>query len=173
MYLYIPINPEPWKVGPLGIGRKGGKVYPYIGPDEQLKSFQLAVKEELDGWGAKHDMIDGPVWLEFYFWRRQDTYESAGGRKVTKHVLDATNMQKATEDALQGIFFDNDRNVKHVRSTVVDSGTDVIPGIGIEIRGVTDEDLRKEVPRNILLAKVSADSRTATQSDNTWPPKRT
>ena len=117
----LRVNPEPWAVGSLGLGRKQGKIYPYIGQNAQLAAYQAAIREEL----GPQELIEGNVELNLYFWRNLATYETQSGRDHRKHHADATNMQKATEDALQGVLFDNDKYVVDVHSVVVDQGPDV------------------------------------------------
>ena len=122
----LDINPDPWAIGPLSMGKRNGKFFPKVGQNAQLASFKAAVAEVLDG---VTPMPTGEYDLEFYFWRRLD-----GTGRNTKHVSDATNLQKATEDALQGVLIDNDRNVRRIRSEVVDQGPDVRPLIVIRAR---------------------------------------
>ena len=140
IWLVLDVNPEAWRVGPLSVGRKKGGVYPRVGQDPQLNAYKEAVNEaaryylEQRGISVESVKIDGFVKLHMYFWRRQDVYESSAGRKVRKHEVDLTNMVKATEDALQGIFYDNDKRVVTQRNHMVDQGPDVVPllVIGVE-----------------------------------------
>lgn len=128
-WFYLPVNPEPWAVGSLGLGKKGGKFHPTISPNAQLVAFKQAIAEELE---ECEKLPPGEYELEFYFWRALDDYETASGRRHRKHQADATNMQKATEDALQGVLIDNDRNVRRVTSEIVEQGPDVKPGIAVK-----------------------------------------
>ena len=132
----LAVNPEPWTVGPLNVGRKNGGLYPYMGAAQQLVAFQEAIREEF---GEGHQKIVGDVTIRFYFWRQQSTYETTSGRKHRKHTTDATNMQKALEDALQGILYENDRDVKDIRSVVVEQGPDVTPKILISVEEGPDD----------------------------------
>lgn len=129
MFYYIPINPEQWKVGPLGVGRSNGRLRPYIGRDQQLYSFQQAVKEELKGVDC---LPPGEYELHFYLWRNVATWETPTGKSAHRNAVDATNMQKALEDALQGVLITNDRYVKRVGSTIVEQGPDVVGKILIK-----------------------------------------
>jgi len=139
----LSVNPEPWTVGPLNVGRKNGGLYPYMGAAQQLVAFQEAIREEF---GEGHQKISGDVIVRFYFWRRQSTYETTAGRKHRKHQTDATNMQKALEDALQGILYENDRDVQDIRSVVMMQGPEVEPMIVISVeQGPTLEILPREV----------------------------
>lgn len=121
-YWYVlNVNPEPWAIGSLGLGRKAGKMYPYVGQNAQLAAYQSAVREAL----GPQTKIEGNVEVNFYFWRNLATYETQTGRDHRKHYADATNLQKATEDALQGVLFDNDKFVVDVHSVVMDQGPHV------------------------------------------------
>lgn len=121
-WFYVPVNPEPWETGGLSIHRKGGKTYPMMVPSGQLVAYKEAVREELEG--------EAPLpWREFqltfYFWRKlESSLTVEKGRKVTRHQVDATNMQKALEDALQGVLFGNDRDVRRIESVIVEQSTD-------------------------------------------------
>jgi Holliday junction resolvase RusA-like endonuclease len=122
VFYLLPINPEPWAMGPVGAGRRGGKIAPYVGRNQQLHAFKEAVKAELEG---AQKLPPAEYELHFWFWRNIAQYETTKGRKASRNVADVTNMQKATEDALQGILIDNDRNVKHISSTLMAEGPDV------------------------------------------------
>lgn len=126
----LGINPEPWAVGPAGVSRTNGKLAPFIGRNQQLAAFQEAVRDEL---GADHIMLDGPVSVRFYFWRRRSDYTTPQARRHRKHDADVTNLQKATEDALQKILFENDKQVVHVESHIMDQGPDVVGKIVIAL----------------------------------------
>lgn len=130
-WIVLSLNPEPWRIGPLSVGRKNGKMFPMVGRDTQLHFYQQAIKEELgDDW----DMIQGPVELKFFFWRRRDEYQTPQARTHRKHEADGTNMAKATEDALQGVLFKNDKDTNHMEWTVVEQGSNVEPRLVIAIR---------------------------------------
>jgi Holliday junction resolvase RusA-like endonuclease len=126
----LKVNPEPWKVGPLSVGRRNGKVFPTIGPDPQLVAYQETIREEF---GTGHRMLEGNLRVMFYFWRRLSAYRTQSGKMHRKHQSDATNMQKATEDALQGILFKNDRDNVFVSSIVMAQGPDVTGMVVIHI----------------------------------------
>lgn len=133
VYWYsIDVNPEPWAVGNVGVNRRGGKVSAYMGQNKQLAAYQDAIRESI-----KYDTfvkMNGDLSVTFYFWRRTDDYETASGKRHRKHIVDATNMQKGTEDALQGILFDNDKNNRHVQSYVMEQGPDVKGMIVISVQ---------------------------------------
>lgn len=131
-HLISGINPQPWAVGPAGVARNGGKLRAYIGRNEQLFQYQQAVKEALQA--SAFPKIDGEVALRFYLWRQIEQKDLGAGRKTSANRVDATNMQKALEDALQGIFYVNDRLVRKVMSEVVDQGPNVTPLILVHVR---------------------------------------
>lgn len=123
-WFVLDINPEPWAIGPVGYSRRNGKMSAYVGRNQQLDAYKQAVKEAI---GEDHELIEGKVKLEFFFWRNRAEYSTPQARTHRKHEADATNLQKATEDALQGILFKNDKDVNDVHSVIVEQGPD-IPG---------------------------------------------
>jgi Holliday junction resolvase RusA-like endonuclease len=124
LWFVLDINPEPWAIGPVGVNRKAGSMSAFVGRNQQLDAYKEAVREAImDQPGA--EMIHGYVSITFFFWRRQSEYKTARSATHRKHEADATNMQKATEDALQGILYGNDKDNRHVESYVVDQGPDV------------------------------------------------
>ena len=127
----LPINPEPWAIGPLGVGRKNGKYYPYVGKNQQLAAYQDAVREEFSD--AQIKKIEGRVRVRFFFWRERAEYTTPQARTHRKHEADLTNLQKALEDALQDIFFDNDRDVNSVESVLVRQGPNVVGKILVAV----------------------------------------
>jgi hypothetical protein len=127
-WYHLNVNPEPWAIGALGIGKRGGKFFPTVAPNHQMVAYKEAVAGELEGVAP---LPPGTYSLTFYFWRLVENFETESGTRKFKNFADATNLQKATEDALQGALFDNDRNVRDVRSVIVDQGYDVKPGVVI------------------------------------------
>lgn len=166
-WFYIPVNPVQWEVGPLSTGRRDGKVFPRIGRSENLHSFQEEVKEELGD--APIVKFTRDVEVHFYFWQKLETYRAPSGRLVTKKAADATNMQKATEDALQDILFDNDRQVKRIVSEIVEQGKDVDPGIAIMICDYNST-AEIELPGWLLSRRLNP-RRVPLPEDNSWPPR--
>lgn len=130
-YFVLNVNPEPWAIGDLSVGRKAGKMFPMVGRNQQLYNYQQAIKEAL---GNPSLWFDGPVELRFYFWRQRDSYKTPQARTHRKHEADLTNLQKSTEDALQGVFFKNDKDVMHVESIMVQQGENVGGLVVIGIR---------------------------------------
>lgn len=125
------INPEPWTAPLAAAGRKGGRVYATVSKSASLKAYQQAVREcAMDALNELDDDIepihDDNVSLRFWLWRQ---LLPSG---VGSHRADATNMQKALEDALQGIIFENDRQVVDIQTVIVAQREDVEPLIVIE-----------------------------------------
>jgi Holliday junction resolvase RusA-like endonuclease len=130
MIYALGVNPEPWAVPPLSAVRtKSGKYIVRAGRDHGMFAYQEAVRDQLRALGAV--MLEPPYRLEFWFWRNEATYRSTAGRNISRNHADSTNMQKATEDALQGVLIDNDRNVHSISSQIVQSGPKVTPGVVI------------------------------------------
>lgn len=127
------INPQPWAVGPAGVSRGNGKLQAFIGRNEQLYNYQQAIREELQAISA-FPKIGGEIALQFFLWRQRELKELGEGRNTRQGRVDATNMQKALEDALQGIFYVNDSLVRKVMSEVVEQGPNVTPRIVVEIK---------------------------------------
>ena len=134
IYLFIDgINPEPWTAPDVSIGYgKGRRPYPIVSKGERLRFFQEAVKESIEmayPHGFTLPEPGTPIRVTFLFWRQLDSYTKESGRTASRNVADATNMQKATEDALQKVLFGNDRDNKSVKSVVMAEGPDVAPRI--------------------------------------------
>lgn len=165
----IGINPEPWAVGPLQVGRRNGKVFPTMGRNAGLAAYQEAIREEL---GDDFIPIKGKQIVRFYFWRNQPTYLTEAGRMHQKHVADVTNMQKALEDALQGVIFDNDRDTWDIRSVIVDQGPDVIGKVlfSVEPLGAWSLTIPSECFKIITEIDGELTRKTIVQ-DNSWPPR--
>ncbi len=137
------INPEPWRSPRLGTRRASGKVFPAAYKDENLRSYQEAVKEtveeELLALGYELPIFEAgtPLVVTFCFWRQLDSYKTGESRAGRRQQPDVTNLVKATEDAMQGIFYKTDRNNVLVQGTLVDVGTDVEPRVLIEVEAET------------------------------------
>ena len=133
MAFALDLNPEPWTAPSISVGRKGGKPFPMVYKNEALRSYQQAVKEMLSG-HAHNGHHEGPLDLRFFFWRQLPDYTTDDEVRARKHHADATNLQKALEDALQGVLFKNDRDVRHIETWVMAQGKDVAPLIVIQMR---------------------------------------
>lgn len=147
-FYVLHLNPEPWAVGSVSIGKSGGQHVGRISPNPNLAAFQNAVREALEG----VPMLPPESYkLTFYFWRQQAKYIDTADRVRQRNQADATNLQKGLEDALQGVLFDNDRDVQDIRSVIVDQGTQVQPCIIIraEIAGDFSNELAG-LPMDVL-----------------------
>lgn len=155
-WLVLKLNPEPWKIGPVSVIRKAGKVIPVVGRDAQLDAFKNAVAEQVRnelGIGDEESFyFEGPTKLTIYLWRQRAAYETPQSRTHRKHEADATNMLKATEDALQGIFYKNDKDNHEVRAVIFAQGENVTPAIIIHIEEF-DPSVWTEIP-NMCFAKL-------------------
>lgn len=121
-YYVLNINPEPWAIGDVSVGRNKDKLFGRVSPNPNLVAYQNAVREELAG-VEKLNISDYS--LTFFFWRQQARYLDAADRRRQRNQADATNLQKGLEDGLQEVLFDNDRDVKDIRSVIVDQGPKV------------------------------------------------
>lgn len=119
------INPEPWTASESSTGKKDGKFVTRFFKDEKLRSYQEAVKESLRADYPGWEQFIEPVSLSFYFWRRLDGHAQ---------VMDATNAQKALEDAIQGVLIGNDRQVKRITTIIFAQEATVMPKIVIGLR---------------------------------------
>jgi Holliday junction resolvase RusA-like endonuclease len=129
-YFALSLNAEPWAVGTLGIKHKGKHPYPYMSPNQKLQAYQEAVREALAG----AELTEGQVEITLYIWRRLDKARVYGGRDRKAQTSDATNIQKATEDAIQGILIENDRNVRRITTEIVEQNDTCEPGIVIYVQ---------------------------------------
>lgn len=168
-WFQLHVNPEPWAVGPVSIGRRNGKMIPMIGRNQQMEAYKEAIKEEL----GTQEPLPGKYRLDFFFWRRLDV-ASSGDRR--QHQADGTNMAKATEDALQGVLIGNDRDVISASWTIVSQGADIAPGVLVRLEwGLNPLESVRHLPKQLFdevmgyrhLHLVTP----ITQSDNSWPPK--
>ncbi len=149
-YHLAGIEPEPWTAPEGTIGRRGGKLFVQFHKNAQVAAFQNAVKEEFPVQNPHPTVEDEWIKLTFWLWR------STGGARKR---VDATNCQKALEDALQGILYTNDRLVRDVRTVIVEQTEGIMPHIVIDIEPWSENDafpLPEYVEPSI--------------SDNTWMP---
>jgi len=115
-YQITGINPEPWT--PALIPRRGAPV-----KGGKLEAYQAAIKEELPLQNGHLTQHEGDLMCWFFVYR-----SSAFGKQA-----DATNIQKATEDALQDILFGNDRYNRDVRCVILEQSPTTDPHIYIMI----------------------------------------
>lgn len=126
------INPEPWEASEGSIGRKNGKTFIHFRKPTQLRMYQEAVASAFREQNTVTP-VEGDIDITFYFWRALEQYELDEGKRRRMHVADATNLQKALEDALQGVLYENDRNNRRVTSEIMDQGQEVTPFILIRV----------------------------------------
>jgi Holliday junction resolvase RusA-like endonuclease len=160
------LNPEPWAVGTISTGRKNGKIFSRMSPDPNLAAFQRAVKEELAG---TKFLPEDYTQLTFYFWRQQATYLDSADRKRSRNQADSTNMQKGLEDALQGVLFANDRDVRSIRSVIMEQGPRATPCIVIEAQRF---DVQAEYDRLSSYLHNQIRKTQVAEFNNEWPPRR-
>jgi hypothetical protein len=130
------VNPEPWGVGTASAGRRDGTIKSSLSPNAKLQSYQNALREEVAFMVVNYTLqsFKGRLQLRFWFWRQVETGHGGVNRKImTGNYADATNLQKSTEDALQGLMYDNDRETRFVSSEIMEQGPDVVPCIVIHI----------------------------------------
>jgi Holliday junction resolvase RusA-like endonuclease len=113
----------------------------YVGRNAQLDAYKEAVREEL----GEQELQEGQHILHLYFWRVRSEYTTPQARTHRKHEADVTNLQKATEDALQGVLFANDRDVREVHSYLIDQGPETEPGIVIGLETYYEQPLPQAV----------------------------
>lgn len=128
VYWYITdgVNPEPWESPEGSIQRKSGKMYVQMHKPLKLRAFQEDFAETFVFQNPDAMLLDGDVRMEIYLWRQVD-------RQVRANIADATNMQKAIEDALQGILYTNDRQVVDVRTVIVEQSPEARCAIAVAI----------------------------------------
>lgn len=127
------INPEPWTSPAVDIGWRNGRPFPIVSKSPVLAAYQKAVADEIRRTRPGIEPVEDDVRLTFWLWRQLPSYVAESDRVVRKHVVDATNCQKALEDALQGILFKNDRQVRNPQTLMVEQGPEVEPFIAIEM----------------------------------------
>jgi Holliday junction resolvase RusA-like endonuclease len=155
----IPLNPEPWTAPSISIGRKNGKPYPAVYKSAGLRAYQEGVASVLAMQNPVMYEAGVPLHLRFYFWRQLPDYTTDRDRKARKHEADATNMQKALEDALQGVLFHNDRDVHHVESWIIEQEHTTEPRVLIEIDIAEEPPVRPTEIADRLLETLQAAER--------------
>jgi len=163
-WFVLDVNPYPWKVPPISVGRKGGKVFPTVGRDEGLFVYKESIKSALSR--EETHLIEGPVALYMWFWRNMP---KVSGR-TRRHTADTTNIQKSTEDALQGILFGNDAEVASVHSVRVAEGPDVPPMVVLCVSPFTMQMLQTSVDfPDAVRWHISELHNRKPESNNEWP----
>lgn len=129
------LNPEPWEPSRASMGWRGKKPYVQHHKPEKLGLFQAALSEALDACAEAEPWVPEPgefLLVHFWLYRSLEASTRQSGRRHRGHVADATNMQKAIEDACQGYLFGNDRDNRHVATTITEQRADITPAIVIE-----------------------------------------
>lgn len=162
-YVIPGVNPIPWTSPSVAIGRgKGGKPYPIVHSAAELKNYKEAIAETVRERYPDAPLIEDEVALTFFFYRQLPVLEKGTRRKSRSHVADATNMQKSTEDALQGVLFANDRQVVHAESWIMSQTDDTEP---LVIVNVVWHPSRPELP-DAVLAEVGDHPRLSDDGDD-------
>lgn len=128
------INPVPW-TAPIGsIARNKGKLYVQYHSDPALVAYQEGIREcILEAW-PDHPKFpkDQPLFAAICFWRQLDVGTSSKSlRKIRAKRADRTNLLKAFEDALQGIFYDDDVEIIQGPIAVVEQTAETKPQITV------------------------------------------
>jgi hypothetical protein len=135
------INPEPWAIGTVNCWGKGKGS---ISPNPKVVNYQQAIREELEHQGIQ--MVNG-LWaqdLYIMYWRSTERGNHA----------DVTNLNKATEDALQGILINNDRDNRKVTGEIMEQHNHVEHvGLMIEIKDYEYDDERHERLSQMMVAR--------------------
>ena len=158
----LPINAEPWAIGTASVGRRGGGTYARIAPNAQLVAYQEAVREAVSDWMTTNGvtpeqiMSQGYDRITFYVWRVQGEYIRSDGRTQHRNRVDVTNIQKGTEDALQGLLFKNDVTNRDVRTVMVeqvkqaDVPQDYQPWVVIALDHVSIPKVLEDIPTSVF-----------------------
>jgi hypothetical protein len=164
----IELNPVPWAIGPLSTGRKGERIFPKIGRNQELALFQAGVKDAMDQYGVL-EKETGKFILQFYYWRKIDEYKTPQARAARNHEADVTNLNKAIEDALQGTLYNNDKDTRIIRGEIVEQSTET-EGLRIfSIEPAPAESDLSEIPAALFIQQVDP---TLDDDDfNVWPPR--
>lgn len=141
------INPEPWTAPEHGVGRRNGKIYVEVYKSAGLAGYQEGIKEEIKLQNGHLPDVPLDENLQVTFWLDRALDQSETDRKTNRNVADATNMQKALEDALQGLIYVNDRRNLDVRTIIERQSAATEPHITIEIRSGDDRTTPPSPPR--------------------------
>jgi len=155
-YWYIcDVNPVPWRVGPVGATRNKstGRMKGYVGRDAELHAYQEAIRESLRSQGTT--LLDGPISVTMWFWRAIEEYKTEKAAKARSNEADGTNLYKGTEDACQGLLFNNDRNNISGHWYIVEQGPESCGRVVICVEqygNLTREDPLSYIPDEIHAA---------------------
>lgn len=162
-FLVEGVNPEPWTASEGSLGKRGGKAFVHFHKPEQLRLYQESVCEMFKEQNPHAVEIAGDIELVFYFWRRLSSFEMGEGKRNRRAAqADATNLQKSLEDSLQDVLYKNDRDIKSIRSVIVEQGDDIEPAILIAV-GTYDDTEELEVVRQ---TRINLHQAPAPRADN-------
>jgi Holliday junction resolvase RusA-like endonuclease len=140
-FLIEGINPEPWEAPQASVGRRKGGTFVQFHITETMRSYKEALQTNFRRLHPNAPPPrDTPCEVRFFFWRLLVVEERTEHGKVRGHVADATNLQKATEDAFQGLLYTNDRLVVDVRSRIMEQGSETLPQILVAVRPPSVDD---------------------------------
>lgn len=144
-------DPAPWTV----FTKRGA---PSLG-FQRMQSWQAQLQAMATVAMAGREPLTGPVWLRFAFYRPRPAWAPKGPeafrRWEAKQIIkkpDATNYQKAAEDAMQGILYETDAQVLSIQSVKTYART----GNGFTVCWVVDLG-RNEEPAPTLAEAMRAD----------------
>lgn len=131
-YMVEGINPQPWEASE---GQVVGRRKVVFHKTDQLRFYQLALGVSFTDQNPRYVALKTgiPLKVLFLFWREIEVVEKTGGGTSRSNIADATNLQKAAEDALQNVLYGNDQKNVDVRSRIVEQDVGVSPRIMIYI----------------------------------------
>ncbi len=132
-YYRVYINPEPWVVPPFSAIPKGKRYIPVAGKDHRGENVKAAIRETLTALDAP--MHEPPYRIHLEFHRQLEQYVTESGRNNTRNKADATNMQKLTEDALEGTLIHNDVDTACITGHIIEQSKETVPFIDIMVIG--------------------------------------
>lgn len=153
-----------------GRNKKTGKLIVVSGRDELVASYQEEIRDELSRQGAY--LMDPGYKIEFFFHRIKETVNTGSGRRNTRSTSDATNMQKAIEDAMQGVVITNDTHTVDIHSRIVPSDSMTSePFVFVRVTGeykMTSANLFTSYFNQDVLTSALAERDSLVEDDNTW-----
>lgn len=170
-YSYLTItgvNPEPWEIGQPFAKRHGGKLTAGISPSPKLRAYQDALREEVGEFVSPIYALDAELEVYFWFWRQIEEFKTPTGRTSHSNYADSTNLQKATEDALQDLVYGNDRLNRRVGSEIVAQSQTTQPAIVVRLTSYQRYGVSERVHSLVTQARgIDTERRTKIQ-DNSW-----